>query len=137
MSKWSIQHFDDDAEMMNLTPLLDVLFVVLILFMLAAPLMQIDQIKLSEASSIQEEYLDHGAKALNILLKADNTILIQGHKIPLPLLTKTFKTLKQQKPDLIPILYPDKNAKFGAYQIIKNALEEAEFHDMEVVLKSH
>ena len=41
---------DDDANV-NLTPLIDVVFVVLIMFILVAPLVEIDRIQLAHATS--------------------------------------------------------------------------------------
>ena len=127
---------EDDGELINLTPLLDVLFVVLILFMLAAPLLQLDKISLAQATIEKEEFADHGMQTLKIQVSNNNLIEIQNKKIPVKLLKSTFIALHQQFPNITPTLFCDKKASFGTYQIIKNSLEEAGFREMEVILKS-
>ena len=51
MKKYRPNTFPDENELINLTPLLDVLFVILILFILIAPMMNLEEIKLTESSS--------------------------------------------------------------------------------------
>ncbi|MDN3505510.1 MAG: biopolymer transporter ExbD [Rhabdochlamydiaceae bacterium] len=136
MSRFNRYPVDNEGELINLTPLLDVLFVVLILFMLAAPLLQIDKISLSKGSIEKEEFSDHGVNTLKIQVTHDNVIEIQNKKIPVKLLQATFIALHQQFPNITPTLFCDKGASFGTYQIIKNSLEEAGFREMEVILKS-
>ncbi len=69
--------FTEENELINLTPLLDVLFVILILFIIIAPLMNIDKINLSESSSktLSSSTMED-RNAVSIYLHADDTVSI-------------------------------------------------------------
>ncbi len=41
----------------------------------------------------------------------------------------------QANPESRPQIFHDKNAKFGTYQTVKNALEAAGFSEMDLILK--
>ncbi len=86
-----------DEGMVNLTPLIDVVFVVLIMFILVAPMLEIDRIQLAQAGphddkktvSVQE----NGRIAIHV--HADNSIWLNGqvvsHAQLLPLLKEAKK----------------------------------------------
>ena len=128
---------EESSELLNLTPLLDVLFVVLILFMLAAPLLQVDKVELTKGATVHEDFSDSGGSPIKITLTSKNEILVQNRSIPPKLLVSTFTALKKEFPHLSPVIYCDKNGSFGTYQALKNALEEAGFNEMDVILKAH
>lgn len=116
---------------LNLTPLIDVVFVVLITFMLIAPILNIDLVDLATGGPTSKKASSHSSLA--ITLKADSTIWYQGKRVTLSELETLLK--KNQKPGQIPQLATDKMAPFGAYQSIKNMLEAAGFEQMDVLLK--
>ena len=124
---------EEEGDLINLTPMLDVLFVVLILFMLAAPLLQVDHVALSLGSEIRESF-SKSEKPLVIQVSQTNEITIQGSRVPLELVPKALLALRQKFPELRPTVYHDKMASFGTYQSHKNALEEAGFDAMDVIL---
>lgn len=126
---------EEEGDLINLTPMLDVLFVVLILFMLAAPLLQVDHVALSHGSKLKESFSKKD-KALVIQVTSSNEITIQGNKVPLELLPKTLVILKEKLPELCPTIYHDKAASFGTYQSLKTALEEAGFDAMDIILEA-
>jgi len=45
------------------------------------------------------------------------------------------KKAKREMPTQIPQVFHDKNAHFGTYQMVKNAVEEAGFEQMDIILK--
>ncbi len=126
---------DDAAGMINMTPLLDVLFVVLILFILAAPLLQVDHVALSPGSPAYADFASNSS-SLNIRVDHKGEITIQSKPINAALLSKTLAALHTKFPTLKPVVYHDKQATFGTYQTLKNALEEAGFHEMDIILQS-
>lgn len=127
----------DAGSLINLTPLLDVLFVVLIMFILVAPLLDVDKIALAEGGETKEEH--RGAnlgKPIKIYLHSDNTIYLGKHPLNFHELEVAIKELRNLYPNETPELYPDKNAAFGSYQKIKNLLEEAGFKQLDIILKN-
>ncbi|MCB1074700.1 MAG: biopolymer transporter ExbD [Simkania sp.] len=127
----------DDEGLVNLTPLIDVVFVVLILFILVAPLLELDRVALAcaakegtkEALPIQEN------APIKIHVFADNTIWIGNTCVKTEDLYPYLKKCKAEMPHTIPQVYHDKEAFFGTYQTVKNALEAAGFEEMDVILK--
>ena len=124
-----------EDPMINLTPLIDVVFVVLIIFILIAPLLEVDKIEL--ASSSQKTTTSVSDKSeIAIYVRNDNTIWFHDHIVTPLALRKELEIARQQFPTAIPHLYHDKTAQFGIYQSIKGAVEDAGFTAMDVVLTS-
>lgn len=127
---------DEDANeepVINLTPLIDVVFVVLITFMLIAPVLDIDSVDLAQSSGTEKKELQSGP--LSIIVHADNTIWIQGNQVTLAQLETHLKQEKKRHPNAIPQLIHDRQAQFGTYQSVKNTLEMIGFVQMDVILK--
>lgn len=119
----------------NLTPLIDVVFVILIMFILIAPLLKTDQIELANASngSMKEEAKE--ASPIAIHVQKDNSIQVNGRIVAIQHLQRELKVLKAKFPKARPQLFHDRSAYFGTYQNVKNALEEAGFEQLDLILK--
>ena len=68
--------FQDHAAVeeptINLTPLIDVVFVVLVMFIIIAPMVNIDRIELAEgAASVQQNQID---QTLVVHIRKDNSV---------------------------------------------------------------
>lgn len=127
---------DDDAaeeQLVNLTPLIDVVFVVLITFMLIAPVLDIDSVSLAPSGGAEKKELQ--ASPISISVHADNTLWYQGKKISLSELDKALRLEKKRQPKAIPQIAHDRQAQFGTYQALKNTLETIGFEQMDVILK--
>ncbi len=129
------RHVDEPA--VNLTPLIDVVFVILIMFILAAPLLELDRVNLAEASkeahsqmiSVQE------SSPVTIHVRRDNSVTLNHEAISLEQLQDRLREAKRVYPHARPQLFHDQRGHFGVYQAIKNAAEAAGFEQMDVVLK--
>jgi biopolymer transport protein ExbD len=121
----------------NLTPLIDVVFVILIMFILIAPLLELDQIELAASgsqaggSSIAVQELS----PITIHVKQNNAIVFNNQTVSLTQLSTLLVQAKQRYPKVRPQLIHDHRAHFGTYQAVKNAAENAGFQQMDVVLK--
>lgn len=121
----------------NLTPLIDVVFVILIMFIVVAPLLELDRVELADTAfaapdksiSVQE------MSPIAIYVRHDNTIVVDGKPISLSQLAEYLKQAKKQYPKAKPQLFHDKKAHFGTYQAVKNAAEAAGFQQMDIILK--
>jgi biopolymer transport protein ExbD len=129
----SLEEEGPDEPLINLTPLIDVVFVVLITFMLIAPVLDIDLVELAPGGSSSKK--EASSTPLAISLRADNSIWFQGKQMNLTELEKALKREKLRYPGHTPQLIPDKSAQFGTYQAVKNTLELCGFTQMDVLLQ--
>lgn len=128
---------DTEENLVNLTPLIDVVFVVLVTFILIAPLLEVDQIDLSAAGEEPLASLSD-ASVIRIYVKEDNSIWINNQLVePKDLKTKLAFLRKQHPAPAPPQLFHDRRAQFGTYQTVKNALVSCGFQEMDLVLKPH
>ena len=111
------QHELAEEASPNLTPLIDVVFVVLIMFIIIAPMLEIDKVKLT------------------IHVHEDNTIWVNSVKIKPEELLPLLQRAKKQNPTKIPQLFHDRKAQFGTYQTVKNAAELSGFDELDVILQ--
>lgn len=127
----------DDEATVNLTPLIDVVFVVLIMFIIVAPLLEIDKIDLAHAASHPNKEISavQDTSSLKIHVHEDNSIWINSKKVAWDEFTSILKMAKRQNPKQIPQLFHDKKAFFGTYQTIKNEVQQAGFEELDVILK--
>jgi biopolymer transport protein ExbD len=121
-----------EENLINLTPLIDVVFVVLISFILIAPLLEADHVNLANASVQSSKNVENSSIVIKV--KADNSILLNNKPIYLYELTSTLKKNKHLYTKQLPQLYHDKKASFGTYQSIKNAIHAAGFEELDVIL---
>jgi biopolymer transport protein ExbD len=127
---------DLQEPVINLTPLIDVVFVVLIAFILVAPLLDRDQVQLASVANVPSHVplSMKEASPIQIHVRADNTILLSGIPTSLEDLPQKLFIARQQFPHAHPQVFHDKRAHFGTYQALKNCLERAGFDEMDIVL---
>jgi biopolymer transport protein ExbD len=121
----------------NLTPLIDVVFVILIMFILIAPLLELDRVELADATeepsngpiNVQE------TSPIRIHVHRDNSISFNEQRVTLDHLTELLKVAKKKNPNARPQLFHDRKGHFGTYQSIKNSAEAAGFQQMDIILK--
>lgn len=124
----------EEESLLNLTPLIDVVFVVLIIFILIAPMLEIDKIKLATASSDGKQTAASTSSPIAIHVYEDNSIWINKKKVSIEELVSLLKQEKLRHRNQTPQLFHDKKAHFGTYQIIKNAAESAGYEELDVIL---
>lgn len=129
----SFQEPEADEATINLTPLIDVVFIVLIMFIIIAPLIEIDRINLAAGKPIKK-HAPLNQKPIQISVQKDNTILVNKQRVLD--LEKTLQELHQLHAEATPQVFHDKEASFGTYQRVKNALEHAGFEQMDIILKN-
>ena len=127
----------EESATVNLTPLIDVVFVILILFILVAPLVELDRIELAPSGSQpkKQELSHQQERKIQIYVYKDNTICLNGSQISADQLKPKLAALRRLEPTLSPQIFQDREAFFGTYQIVKNALEEVGFETLDVILQ--
>lgn len=138
MRKWrsSKEPLSEDIHI-NLTPLIDVVFVVLIMFILIAPMLELDRVQLATAAhrDTKEMTVVQENSPLAIHVREDNTIWFHNKVVSEKELIQLLKDAKRTYPQKIPQLFHDKKAYFGTYQTVKNAVEIAGFEQLDVILQ--
>lgn len=131
----SSKHFEEEASI-NLTPLIDVVFVVLIIFILIAPMLQVDRIQLASGSQTREkESAVQENSPIAIHVRADNSIWLNMRAVNKDELLHLLKEARIRFPHKVPQLFNDKKAYFEAYQNVKNIVELAGFEELDVILQ--
>lgn len=123
-----------EEPQINLTALIDIVFVVLIIFILIAPLLELDRVQLADAPKGSAPLAVQEASPITLQVQRDNTIWINTLPTRPELVKDKLKELKKLFPAARPQLFHDKKAEFGTYQSVKNALEEAGFSEVDIVL---
>ena len=126
--------FGQDPEI-NLTPLIDVLFVILIMFMVLAPLLETDRIELAskEAAERAPDLQQEGPVAIRVY--KTNEVRLNGKSVSLPQLGALLRREREKSPGARPQLFQDKEASFGTYQRVKNSVEAAGFEELDIILQ--
>ena len=128
---------DTEDSGINITPLIDVVFVVLIMFIIIAPMLELDRIALSPAFK-QDEALVHDVRQsspLSIYVHQDNSIWVGSQNVPKDKLLSLLREYKKKYPEKTPQVFQDKKAFFETYQFVKGTLETCGFEEMDVILQ--
>lgn len=120
----------------NLTALIDVVFVILIMFILIAPMLDIDRVELAGSANHKEQKNVVDNNPLVVLhVYADNRVFFNKKQVPTKDLPAVLAQAFREHPKVRPVVYHDKDATFGTYQTVKNAVESAGFSEMDLILK--
>jgi len=125
----------EEEPSLNLTPLIDVVFVVLILFILIAPMLDVDKVQLASSATKENKTTLPEAGPIAIHVREDNSIWVRSKRVTSQQLLDLLKQEKVTKPHQVPQLFHDKKAQFGTYQTVKNAIEMAGFEKLDVILQ--
>ena len=134
-SKKGVQLFEEPV--VNLTPLIDVVFVVLIMFIVVAPMLELDRVELAKAREDSRDVMGvtHDSGNLAIYVRQDNTIWFQNKHVTAKELVILLKQAKGLASQSRPQVFHDHRAHFGTYQNVQNALEMAGVLEMDIILK--
>lgn len=130
-----IKRMDVEEPTVNLTALIDVVFSILIMFIVIAPMLDIEKVELADAG-VREGVVSatEGAEVM-IHVHEDNSVWLNKKVVELSALKDLLMEEKALHPKAKPQLFHDKRAHFGTYQAVKNAAEGAGFEELDIVLK--
>jgi biopolymer transport protein TolR len=119
---------------MNLTPLIDVMVVLLIVFMISAPLMTV-------TVPVDLPEVDHGAMAdgedpLVVSIDKANVVYLNDQKIALDELIPRLQAVTEQKTTQRIFIRGDQNLSYGTIMQIMNRLTSAGFTKVALVAET-
>jgi biopolymer transport protein ExbD len=123
-----LDHPDDDlAELheINVTPFIDVMLVLLIIFMVAAPLATVDIAVNLPASTAQPQ--PRPEKPLYLTVKADLGLAVGDVLVSRPALASTLDAAASGNKNTRIFLRADKSVPYGSIVEVMNVLREAGF----------
>ena len=123
----------EDLELINLTPLIDVLFTVLVLFIVISPFLDIESIQLGQKGA--EAVGQRAKRKIRIFVQKNEQIKINDTPVTIKQLPVVLQELKKTFHEDTVELYQDKKSPFGTYLQIKHALEQAGFEEMDLVVQ--
>lgn len=133
--RYAYKEESTEDVVINLTPLIDVVFVILIIFILIAPLLEFDRVELAQTSNQSQQNASFEQSPLSIHVHADNSVWHNNRCVSLDELIAILKINYAANPHLIPQLFQDKRATFESYQNVKNSIEKVGFEHLDVILK--
>ncbi len=128
-SKSSRARYTPMSEM-NITPFVDVMLVLLIIFMVAAPMMtQGVQVALpkADAKPIEQD------KPIEITLKSDGTIFVGSALVPMESLLDRLQVVQENRENASILLRADSTMDYGSVMKIMAALQAAGMVDVGLV----
>jgi biopolymer transport protein TolR len=112
----------------NVTPLVDVMLVLLIIFMVSAPMMQQGvPLKLPQADAAPAP---PDKDALVISITASRDIFVGEAKVPLKALGEKLKAIREEDPSRQVFLRADEGVPYGAVVRVLATVERAGIHDI-------
>jgi biopolymer transport protein ExbD len=116
----------DELHEINVTPFIDVMLVLLIIFMVAAPLITVDR-TMSLAASGQKDAQPRQDKPIEVKVKPDLTVMVDDRPVPRDTLGRTLLDATHGDKDAQIVVTADKTTPYGEVLELMIQMREAGF----------
>ncbi|HEY8353422.1 MAG TPA: biopolymer transporter ExbD [Methylophilaceae bacterium] len=114
---------DDVLSEINITPLVDVMLVLLVAFIVTAPMMTNSiEVNLPKTATTQPT---EPTKPVTISVTKDDKVFIDKQEVPLAELESTLTARRQAQPDLVYHLSSDEAVRYGSVAKVMASIERA------------
>jgi biopolymer transport protein ExbD len=131
------ENLDDNGEMheINVTPFIDVMLVLLIIFMVAAPLATVDvKVNLPASSSQPQPRPD---KPVYLSVKADNSMFLGNDPVTDDTMVNAINALTDGKKDITIFFRADKTVNYETMMKVMDTLHQAGYLKIGLVGEEH
>ena len=132
MRRFSERHNFQALSELNVTPILDLAFVLLIIFMITTPLMDKSVDLVLPSSEAAPNAVDP-AKVQTIAINHDAQIALNEEELPLPDLEARLIALKQENPEVAVVVRSDKSLPVQRLVEVMDAVQRAKITRIGVV----
>jgi biopolymer transport protein ExbD len=110
----------------NVTPLVDVVLVLLIIFMVVTPMLQ-QGVDVSLPETINPPKMPEGGKQLNIAIKSDGSVYVGQQWVPNESLLTALREIYNQSPEKTVVIKADKRLKYKDVREVMQTVNRAGF----------
>ena len=124
----------DAIDQINITPLLDLTFMLLIVFMITTPLME-NGIDVTPPT-MNADKIDTEKVTKNLTITRDGELTYEKHKVTPAELLATLKTLQSSNPDAVLLLRADGSRSYSEVIDVMKTIRESGFKNVQLVTLS-
>ncbi len=135
MRRYSQRNSLSSLSEINITPLLDLAFVLLIIFMITTPLME-NSMNLVIPSSGEKNQPVNAAQVQMIAIDRDETIKLNNQLVDLDALAAQLGELKAANPDVAVVIRPDRELPVQKLVTLMDALQRAQITKVGIATKA-
>ncbi len=135
MRRYSQRQGLSSLSEINITPLLDLAFVLLIIFMITTPLLE-SSMNLIIPSSTQQNPTIKSPEVQTISIDRAEKITFNDQIVDLPTLTAQLVQLKQTNPDVAVVIRPDRDLPVQKLIALMDALQSAQITKVGIATKA-
>lgn len=134
MKRYSQRQSLSSLSEINITPLLDLAFVLLIIFMITTPLLE-NSTSLVIPSSAEKNTSINSSQVQTISIDRNEQILLNNQTVDFQSLGRELAELKQSNPDLAVVIRPDRELPVQRLVTLMDALQRAQITKVGIATK--
>jgi biopolymer transport protein ExbD len=134
MRRYSDRHTMHTLTEINVTPLLDLAFVLLIIFIITTPLME-NSVNLVVPTSAQANQSVNLAETQTIAIDKDNNLSLNNEPVDAATLEERLIALHDEKPEAPVIVRPDRSLSVQQFVAVMDILQRAQISKVGVATR--
>ena len=135
MRRYSQRQSLSSLSEINITPLLDLAFVLLIIFMITTPLLE-SSMNLVIPSSGEKNPQIHSSQVQTISIDRNEAIKLNNQPVDLDTLSVRLAELKRSNPDVAVVIRPDRDLPVQKLVALMDALQRAQITRVGIATKA-